>query len=389
MRNRVLSTLLIVSVVVVLLAFFLNTLGLFEQNLKTYPATIQKLKVELEKVAFIFRDEIIIGAYEDGELEYYVEEGQRVYAGQPIARLTPSSLPEEFDSSGDKINYILDPPEDLMINIEGIRSNIRSLEDELSYLVKQNKYDEIEDVRQRLSSLYLIQSAFKDGQGLRTTKPTIKASLENGRYTYYATKAGLVGLESSLYDQLFSLDNIHLINYDNLKDIPSSSFLNQAHKNEGFIRIVDNKESFMVVELSESELSLFNEGGLCTIIVNGTRVSAENYQMLRTEQQTGMLFRIFEDYPVMTSLRITNVILIPEETEGILIKSKSILEQDGQPGVYILKNNGRKEFLPIKIKGHVGDEVVIYNDYFTLNRGENANESIETVNLYDEIVEEP
>ncbi|NLY35628.1 MAG: hypothetical protein GX046_00180 [Tissierellia bacterium] len=389
MRNRVLSTLLITSVVVVLLAFFLNTLGLFEQNLKTYPATIQKLKVELDKDAFVFRDEIILGAYEDGELEYFVEEGQRVYVGQPIARLTPSSLPEEFDSSGDKISYTLDPSEDLMINIEGIRSNIRSLEDELSYLVKQNKYDEIEDVRQRLSSLYLIQSAYKDGQGLSTTKPLIKPNFENGRYTYFAPKPGLIGLESSIYDQLFNLDNIHLINYSKLKDIPSSSFLTQVHKNQGFIRIVDNKESFIAVELTEAELSFFVEGGLCTIIIDGNRISAENFQTLRTEQQSGMLFRIFEDYPTMTSQRKINVKLIPEETEGILVKTKSILEQDGQPGVYILKNNGRKVFLPIKIKGHVGEEVVIYSDYFTLNSGENANESIETVNLYDEIVEEP
>ena len=389
MRNRVLSTLLITSVVVVLLAFFLNTLGLFEQNLKTYPATIQKLKVELDKDAFVFRDEIILGAYEDGELEYFVEEGQRVYVGQPIARLTPSSLPEEFDSSGDKISYTLDPSEDLMINIEGIRSNIRSLEDELSYLVKQNKYDEIEDVRQRLSSLYLIQSAYKDGQGLSTTKPLIKPNFENGRYTYFAPMPGLIGLESSIYDQLFNLDNIHLINYSKLKDIPSSSFLTQVHKNQGFIRIVDNKESFIAVELTEVELSFFVEGGLCTIIIDGNRISAENFQTLRTEQQSGMLFRIFEDYPTMTSQRKINVKLIPEETEGILVKTKSILEQDGQPGVYILKNNGRKVFLPIKIKGHVGEEVVIYSDYFTLNSGENANESIETVNLYDEIVEEP
>ena len=389
MRNKVLSTLLITSVVVVLLAFFLNTLGLFEQNLKTYPATIQKLKVELDKDAFVFRDEIIMGAYEDGELEYYVEEGQRVYTGQPIARLTPSALPEELDSSGDKINYILDPPEDLMINIEGIRSNIRSLEDELSYLVKQNKYDEIEDVRQRLSSLYLIQSAFKDGQGLSILKPIINPALENGRYTYYAIKPGLIGLESSIYDQLFGLDNIHLINYSKLENIPTPIFLSQAHINQGFIRIINNKESFMAVELNETELSFFIEGGLCTILLDGMRISAENYQALRTEQQTGMLFRIFEDYPTMTSQRKINVKLIPEETEGILVKTKSILEQDGQPGVYILKTNGRKVFLPIKIKGHVGDEVVIYNDYFTLNRGENANESIETVNLYDEIVEEP
>ena len=174
-----------------------------------------------------------------------------------------------------------------------------------------------------------------------------------------------------------------------MKDIPSSSFLTQVHKNQAFIRIVDNKESFIAVELTEAELSFFVEGGLCTIIIDGNRISAENFQTLRTEQQSGMLFRIFEDYPTMTSQRKINVKLIPEETEGILVKTKSILEQDGQPGVYILKNTGRKVFLPIKIKGHVGEEVVIYSDYFTLNSGENANESIETVNLYDEIVEEP
>lgn len=389
MRNKILSTLLIASAVVILFALFLNTLGLFEQNLKTYPAKIEKLKVELDKSAYIFRDEMIFGALDDGDVEYFVEEGERVYAGQLIAQLTPSSVPEQRDKEGNKLSYVLEPPEELMINIEGIRSNIRSLEDELSYLIKQNKYDEIEDVRQRLSSLYLIQSAFKDDKGLSINAPLIKSGFENGRYVYYAVRPGLIGLETSLYDQLFRPNNMHLINYSKLGEIPSSEFLRQVHKGQGFVRVVDNKESFLAVGLTEAELAFFQEGSPCTLLIDGVKVTAENYQMLRTEQQTGMLFRIFEDYPGMTSHRRVDVQLIPEETEGILVKTKSIIEQDGQPGVYILKNNGNKVFLPIKIKGRVGDEVVIYSDYFTLNKGENANESIETVNLYDEIVEEP
>ncbi|HZK10523.1 MAG TPA: HlyD family efflux transporter periplasmic adaptor subunit [Clostridia bacterium] len=389
MRNKILSTLVITSIIVVLLAFFLNTLGIFEQNVKTYPATMEKLKVELEKEAFVFRDEIIIGALEDGILEYYVEEGERVFAGQPLARLTPSELLEELDSEGNKVPHTFEAPEDLMINIEGIRSNIRSLEDELSYLVSQNKYDEIEDVQERLSSLYLIQSAFKDGKELNISQPITRSSYQNGQHIYYASQPGLVGLTTSSYDQFLNLDNIHLINYSRLEDIPESDVLTKAYKGQGFLRIVDNKESFIVAELSEAELSFFQEGRLSTILIDGARISAENYQILRTEQQTVIVFRIFEDYPAMTSHRNMKVMIIPEETEGILVKTKSIFEQDGQPGVYILKNNGSKVFLPIKIKGKVGDEVVIYSDYFTLKRGESTNESIETVNLYDEIVEEP
>ncbi len=389
MRNRFISALIMSSIVIILLAFFLKTLGIFDENIKTYPAQIKKLKIELEKDAYIFRDEVIIGAAGDGEIEYYVEEGERVYAGQPIASQTIESLEDEYDDEGRKKTYILDSLDDYMIDLEKIRSNIRSLEDELAYLVQQDKYSEIEDVKQRLGSLYIIQSAFKDSGSLTQNLPLVKATREEGRYIYYAPIPGLVGLEQSNYDQLFHINNIHLINYQKLQGIEGSSFLRQAHKNQGFIRLVDNKETYIVTELTENELALFDEGGLCTIYIGDKRISVENYQLMRTEQQTGMVFRCFEDYPGMTSSRFERVTIIPEETEGIYVKTKSIIELEGQPGVYILKNNGKKVFVPIKIKGHIADEAVIYSDYFTIYRDDEINESIETVNLYDEIVEEP
>lgn len=386
MKKKFINTLIMMIAVVVLLSLFLKTLGIFDENYKTYPATIQKIKMVIDTKGYVFRDETLIGAVEDGEIEYLVEEGERVFVGQALAKLTPvkASLEDEEAKKEEPLDF-----GDFMIDVEGIRSNIRSLEDELSYLAKQNKYSEIEDVQQRLSSLYLLQSSFGDGNGLRKNAPVIKASKEGTKYIYYANTPGLIGLEQSHYDQLFHIRNMHLVDYSKLEQIGSSEFLRNVSKGDSFLRIIDNKESYIVVKLTEAELAMFEVGRLCTIEIGNVSFKAENYQAMRTEQQNGMIFRVFEDYPGMTSFREVDLKLIAEETEGIHILTKSIVDVDGQPGVYILKKNGKKEFVPIKIKGHIGEEAVIYSDYFTINRGDGINESIETVNLYDEIVEEP
>lgn len=385
MKKRYMSTFLVGLSVVVLLALFLKTVGLFDSKIKTYPATLGKIEITLDKTAIVIRDEILISSNVEGKVEFLVEEAQRVYSSQSVAMITPSKLPEnkeeEEKEEKDFSQY--------MVDIDVIRSNIKSLEDELSYLVKQNKYAEIEDVRARLSSFYLVQQAFEKQGGIKPAESIVSVSQDSGRYIVSAPKAGLIGLETSLYDKLFTLGNINLIQFNKLPEIPESQVKREVRPGDIFLRIVDNKNSFLVTELAPEELAYFKQGNLCEIHIGEAQIFAEIYQIIHTEQQTGIIFRAFEDYAKMTEYRDVKVKLIPEKTDGILIKSTSIVEQEGQVGVKVLSPSGVVRFVPIKIKARVGDEAVIHSDFFTISQSEGASESIKTVNLYDEILEAP
>ena len=387
MKKRYMSTILVGLSVVVLLALFLKTIGLFDSKIKTYPATLGKIEVDLEKTAIALRDETLLSSNVEGTVEFLVEEAQRVYRSQSVAVITPKKLPEkkEEEKENDKeIDFT-----QYMVDVEVIRSNIKSLEDELSYLVKQNKYAEIEDVRARLTSFYLVQQAFEKQGGIKPAEAIVSVNSDSGHYVVSAPKAGLIGLETSLYDKLFTLGNIHLIQYNKLPELPESQVKREVRPGDIFLRIVDNKNSFLVTELTPEELGYFKLGNLCEIHIGEAQIFAEIYQIVQTEQQTGIIFRIFEDYPKMTEYRSVKVKLIPEKTEGIIIKSTSIIEQEGQVGVKVLSPSGVVRFVPIKIKARVGDQAVIHSDFYTLGQAEGTNESIKTVNLYDEIVEAP
>lgn len=392
MSKRFFNTVIGGLAVVILLAIFLKTIGLFDSRIKTYPATLGKLEINLEKEALVFRDELILSANVEGKVDFLVEEAQRVYAGQTIATITPMTVQtQDSDGANGEEGTKKDQLEfsQYMVDIDTIRSNIKSLEDELSYLVKQNKYAEIADVEDRLSSFYLVQRAYDQQGGIMPSRTTVSASIEGGRYVVTAPKAGLIGLETSPFDQLFSVQNMHLIQYSTLPELPSSHVRREVKNGDIFLRIVDNKESYLVVNLTPEEMSYFKVGNLSEVIIGEDRMTAEIYQLVRTEQQTGIVFRLFEDYPKMTEYRHINVQLIPEKTEGILIKSSSILEEEGQMGVKVLSPSGVVRFVPIKIKARIGDEAVIHSDFYTLSKAEGTNESIKTVNLYDEILEEP
>lgn len=390
MRKRFVNTLLLGLVVVVLLAVFLKTIGLFESKIHTYPATLGKLEVELEKTGVVFRDELILSSNVEGKVEYLVEEAQRVFSSQAIATITPGKVSDSQDGENGKTSDTEKPDfSQYRVDIDAISSNIRSLEDELSYLVKQNKYVEIEDVKERLSSFYLVQQAYMKQEGIKPAAPVVSMTSEGGRYLVTAPKAGLIGLETSSFDPLFTLDNIHLIQYSSLPELPEASVKREVKEGDVFLRIIDNKNSFLVVELTSEEMAYFKQGNLSEIHVGDTSFMAEIYQMIRTEQQSGIVFRIFEDYPKMTEYRSVKVKLIPEKTEGIIIQNTSITEEEGQPGVKVLYPSGEIRFVPIKIKARVGDQAAIYSDFFTLNKPSGTNESIKTVNLYDEIIQEP
>lgn len=91
----------------------------------------------------------------------------------------------------------------------------------------------------------------------------------------------------------------------------------------------------------------------------------------------------------MHNLRVINFKVIPKAITGIAIKNSSLVERDGVQGVYILRKDSRREFLPVRVITTVGEESIIYSDYYTVLNEDGITESITTVSLYDEIVEEP
>ena len=70
---------------------------------------------------------------------------------------------------------------------------------------------------------------------------------------------------------------------------------------------------------------------------------------------------------------------------GLVLKDSSIVEKDGQKGVFVKNKLGEHKFRPISVKADNGEECVAYSDIY-VDEGGNF---VETIGTYDEIVEVP
>ena len=77
--------------------------------------------------------------------------------------------------------------------------------------------------------------------------------------------------------------------------------------------------------------------------------------------------------------------IVSQDYNGLIAKSKSITTKDGKPGVMVRQTSGEYAFTQVKVIASDGEYTVLQDVSFI---DENGN-SVNTVNVYDEILKNP
>lgn len=135
-------------------------------------------------------------------------------------------------------------------------------------------------------------------------------------------------------------------------------------------------------------MNQFIPGQRIDVQINGQQIRPVVSNIFKHGKEYGIKLTVLEEYSNDYNDRLTTITVTPKKLEGLAIKTSSLIEQDKVMGVYVLKKGYREEFVPVKVLGIFGNEAIIASDNFLMMDG---NESIivSTVNLYDEIVEDP
>lgn len=383
MRKRFLLTLGIILVVLIFLVILVNELGLVGQIDRTYVAELKELKVESEKQGLIFRDETLIASGISGVVDFQVEDGERVPANRVIARINQAPVNNNYE--------VYQIPEDIEINYDEINEAFLASQDELTYMVNEGRLDEIEEVEEDIRQLLLVKQAFEVQTGLMESEIEIQSNYVDGAYQITAPRAGIVSYTNFKEDPLFNINNRFIINYDvfDAPDADSGVMLRETEANQPFIRIVNNKMLYIVIQVTAEEAANYALTKRIDAIIDDYTIKPIVESIFPSGDGYGIVLRVTEDFPEMHNLRVINFKVIPKAITGIAIKNSSLVERDGVQGVYILRKDSRREFLPIRVITTVGEESIIYSDYYTVLNEDGITESITTVSLYDEIVEEP
>ena len=136
-------------------------------------------------------------------------------------------------------------------------------------------------------------------------------------------------------------------------------------------KIVDNQKWYLLCWLKADVAEKYKEGKNITVDFQDGKGDQEATQLKmhidsRTVQGDEVMLilscnRHYEDFD---QYRVKDCTLIASQTSGIFLETDSIVEEDGQKGVYVVDKLGNYNFTPIRILGQDGSVTVVEKNYF-------------------------
>ena len=152
-------------------------------------------------------------------------------------------------------------------------------------------------------------------------------------------------------------------------------------------KIVDNKEWYLVCWLSAAEAEDIEAGRSITVeFDDGKQLKMKVMQVNPQGQNRQLILSCNRYYEKFDRIRSGTCRLIKSSKSGIIVDSDSIVEEDGQKGVYVMsKQLDEASFVPVKVLLSHGDKTVVEKNYFINVEGQ----KVSTVENYDEILKKP
>ncbi len=207
---------------------------------------------------------------------------------------------------------------------------------------------------------------------------------------YTTSTAGILSFKVDGYENLYIPKDFENYTYENL-DIPKELKREEENDFTGF-KIIDNFQWYMGLKIDDiKNLKEYEVGDFLHIRIkdDDRELTGRIVAINKSGNKMVVILRFnayLEDY---FDLRFLSVDIILSEKKGFKIPTKSILDKEGQKGVYIKEFNGIVKFRPISI-------IDSNKDYTFVNIGKNGyidikgyEKPVQTINLYDEIFLNP
>lgn len=213
---------------------------------------------------------------------------------------------------------------------------------------------------------------------------------------YYSDMKGIVSYYYDGLEQIYTPENIDSIRSSTLKNIQESETSQvvtapkeSAAAGDVIFKIVDNQQWYLLCWIDRKQIEKYTEGAKITVdFLDGedgkesTQIEMRISRLVPQGSETLVVLSCNRHYGDFDQYRIRECALITSNTSGILLETSSIVEEEGQKGVYVVDKLGRYNFTPIRILDQDGDVTVAEKNYFYNAEGY----SVATVKNYDEIL---
>ncbi|MBF4691634.1 HlyD family efflux transporter periplasmic adaptor subunit [Fusibacter ferrireducens] len=382
--GRIFISLVLVGVIV----FFLVKLGLdlFYKEQNSYLVQYGDLDIKDQYQAIVFRNEMVVKTNISGDLKFLAEEGRIVAKGEPVIELYNNGNRGDGEprpiasSTGENDN-----PEDqntpqvtqqkLEYNYNVLEFDIMNLKDQIIFDIKHQNYQEIPALkRDLLLKLEMREKLEGENKFLanRTTSYTQKTvgtgKLKEGQsLVVTAPASGMLTYQLDGYEDVFTIDNIYNINYDEvdaLNIVPKHIPSDHVNSDDPVFKIVDHATGYLVVLIDKEEVETYKNVSKVKVKINDEMMDGQVYDVFVSADNAIAVVRVSEAFDQYFDRRIVGCEITRQNYQGLKLHMDSLLTYNNQNGVYVVEKDRTLRFVPVKVIGYDDDYAIVYNEQF-------------------------
>lgn len=408
-RKRKIRNIIIIGVFLLLLAR--SAYGIIAKNPKTELPKEEEYFVSLKTQSVIIKDEKV---YEiDGSLEPNpaVEEGKKVSSGFELGKANIvkdiSSLNEELEELNKSIDLLSEKnaeSELFVADMESLESSQENLINEIQTKINTKDYSAINDLKyqiifndDKLKDVSMDDTLLSQSlESLKSRRDEVVNEINSNSISYYTQEAGVISFEIDGYENVYVPKEFENYTYDKLETHQTNSKEKAVEKEDKSInsyKIIDNFNWYLAIKVDNmKDMESYELGDLINLIVadNNRELSGRIIAINETNEKAVYIVEFNSYLYDYYDLRFPSVEILLKRQNAYLIPTKSIIDSNGQKGVYIKEFNGIVRFRPIEIFGEKDDNHT-YISKGDVNRYINLDSEnpVKTISLYDEILTNP
>lgn len=336
--------------------------------IKTEPVEKEMFTDKIKTEGVLLKNETV---YSDSSenLEFTKSEGERIGSGETIAVSKSSnydSLEKEIQSADESIALYTELQNEYNW-LKGLeQKDEQAVEGYINYLgekteLSQEKLDSIRNDLERGTKTN--ESFFKDKlEELSASKAKAEKSLKTGKETYIAKAPGVIssrvdGLEKQLSPS--TLEKLDFSKYNEIKTKVKSVDKESVAKG---VKIVEGHIWYLAMELDKVYENEFKDKKNIEVeFQDGEFAISGKVHKLETKEKVLLVLEFNEGLHRVYDQRDVKVSLVKGRYSGLKVPSSSLIEKNGQRGVYIKEISGIVKFIPIRLL-YKGDEYSIVNE---------------------------
>lgn len=386
-------------VIAVLIYFILMSIpAIVASNTKTIPVEKGTIVNSIEAHGMILKDEHVYRAKSKGNVLFYLEEGSKVGKGIRVAEISNETY-KDYKAEIEGIDKeITSNKERIASQQEILKKDIAKNQEEIDEIVKQvqenvakQNYEEVKRLKDKL----LIVSNKKDAinnentyisdqnEVLMKKKSEVTNKMKQSSLAYYTEMSGFVSHKLDGLEEKYSSRNIGKYT---IKDLDEIKTKDEFVKNEQLVKIeepifkiISDQRWYIMTKVEDKDLGEIEQGSKVSLEVNKHKGEIEGtvFKLDKSKKGSFIIVELDKYIHEFYDKRYIDIKLIKEIKTGMQVPKKSIVDKEGQKGVYIKEISGVVKFLPVNVLSETENISIV----------ESADED-KPLQIYDEVFAE-